>query len=43
MRKISELIDLDNRKALVTGGAGHIGLAVCETLLELGSNVAILD
>jgi NAD(P)-dependent dehydrogenase (short-subunit alcohol dehydrogenase family) len=43
MQSIRQLIDLTGRKALVTGGAGHIGLAVCETLLELGANLAILD
>jgi NAD(P)-dependent dehydrogenase (short-subunit alcohol dehydrogenase family) len=34
---------LENRTALVTGGAGHIGLAVCEALLELGAAVAVVD
>lgn len=43
MRQIQSLMDLSGRKALVTGGAGHIGLAVAETLLELGSQVTILD
>jgi NAD(P)-dependent dehydrogenase (short-subunit alcohol dehydrogenase family) len=36
-------MDLSGRGALVTGGAGHIGQAVAETLLELGAKVAILD
>ncbi len=43
MRKISELIDLTGRRALVTGGAGHIGQATAETLIELGAKVGILD
>jgi len=43
MKKISELIDLKGRKALVTGAAGHIGQAICETLMELGAGVAVLD
>lgn len=43
MRSLSELMDLTGRAALVTGGAGHIGLAACEALLELGSSVAVLD
>lgn len=43
MRSVRQLADLTGRKALVTGGAGHIGLAVCETLIELGANLAILD
>ena len=43
MRSVADLMDLSGRAALVTGGAGHIGLSACETLLELGSNVALLD
>ena len=43
MRSIKELIDLSGRRALVTGGAGHVGLAVCESLLELGAAVTITD
>jgi NAD(P)-dependent dehydrogenase (short-subunit alcohol dehydrogenase family) len=43
MKKISELINLSNRKALVSGGAGYIGRATAETLVELGAQVAILD
>ncbi len=34
---------LSGRRALVSGGAGHIGLACAEALLELGATVAILD
>lgn len=43
MRTVAELTRLDGRAALVTGGAGHIGLAVEEALAELGANVAVLD
>ena len=43
MKKISELICLQNRTAIVTGGAGHIGLAICETLIELGATVWVMD
>ncbi len=43
MKKISELISLEGRKAIVTGGAGHIGLAICEALIELGADVCVLD
>lgn len=43
MRGISDLADLSGRRALLTGGAGHIGLAAAETLIELGARVAILD
>jgi NAD(P)-dependent dehydrogenase (short-subunit alcohol dehydrogenase family) len=43
MKKISELMSLENRCAIVTGGAGHVGLAICETLMELGATVSVLD
>jgi NAD(P)-dependent dehydrogenase (short-subunit alcohol dehydrogenase family) len=43
MRTVGQLMDLSGRRALVTGGAGHIGLAVCEALVEFGATVAILD
>ena len=43
MKSIDSLMRLEGRTALVTGGAGHIGTAVCETLAELGAATAILD
>ena len=43
MKKISELMNLSDSVALVTGGAGHIGLAISETLMELGAHVVIVD
>ena len=43
MKKILELHDLTGRSAIVTGGGGHLGLAVCETLMELGAQVAVMD
>lgn len=43
MRSLKQMMDLSGRRALVTGGAGHIGLAVCEGLVELGATVGILD
>lgn len=43
MKKISDLISLSGRKALISGGTGFIGRSVAETLIELGARVAILD
>ncbi len=43
MRAISSLSDLADRVALVTGGAGHVGGAICDALAELGANVVVLD
>ena len=43
MRSVKALMDLSGRKALVVGGAGHIGGAVADGLAELGAIVSILD
>ncbi|MDE4907292.1 SDR family oxidoreductase [Methanogenium marinum] len=43
MKSTHELMCLKDRVALVTGGAGHIGSVICETLAENGSNVVIID
>lgn len=43
MRSIAQLSSLKGRKALVAGGAGHVGRAVCATLTELGARVAVVD
>ena len=43
MKKISELMSLKGRVALITGGAGHIGSAMAEALAEIGANIVILD
>lgn len=43
MRSLKELSDLSGRRALITGGTGHVGMAAAETLAELGAVVAILD
>jgi NAD(P)-dependent dehydrogenase (short-subunit alcohol dehydrogenase family) len=43
MRSLSTLMSLEGRSALVTGGAGHIALAVSQSLVELGARVAVLD
>jgi NAD(P)-dependent dehydrogenase (short-subunit alcohol dehydrogenase family) len=43
MRSLRAMMDLRGRRALVTGGAGHLALAACEALIELGAKVAVLD
>jgi NAD(P)-dependent dehydrogenase (short-subunit alcohol dehydrogenase family) len=43
MKSVHQLIALAGRRALISGGAGHIGLACAEALIELGASVAILD
>lgn len=43
MKKISELMSLKGRVAVITGGAGHIGSAMGEALAEIGAKIVILD
>ena len=43
MRSIQQLMDLTGRRALITGGAGHIGYAAAEALTELGARTALVD
>jgi len=43
MRSLEQLMDLSGRKALLTGGAGYIGQAAAEAMVELGANLAIVD
>lgn len=43
MKKIAELINLQERVALITGGTGYIGVAMAGALAELGCNICLLD
>jgi len=40
---IADLVGLRGRRALVAGGAGHIGSMAVETLAELGADLAVCD
>jgi NAD(P)-dependent dehydrogenase (short-subunit alcohol dehydrogenase family) len=40
-KNIKELLSLNGKYSLVTGGYGHLGAAISEGLAELGSNVII--
>jgi NAD(P)-dependent dehydrogenase (short-subunit alcohol dehydrogenase family) len=43
MKSLRELMNLSGRAAVVTGGAGYLGRALCEALAELGAEVCVLD
>ena len=43
MRSVRELMNLKGRVALITGGAGHLGSTISETLAELEAAIVILD
>jgi NAD(P)-dependent dehydrogenase (short-subunit alcohol dehydrogenase family) len=42
-RELSEMMSLEGRAALVTGGVGHIGRAIGRVLAEQGAAVALMD
>jgi NAD(P)-dependent dehydrogenase (short-subunit alcohol dehydrogenase family) len=40
-RSLQELLGLQGKTVFITGGAGHLGTAMCEALAELGANIVI--
>jgi NAD(P)-dependent dehydrogenase (short-subunit alcohol dehydrogenase family) len=40
-KPLQELLSLKGKTAIVTGGAGYLGSAICETLAELGANLVL--
>jgi gluconate 5-dehydrogenase len=43
MRTLKNLLSLKDKVALVVGGAGYLGRAICETMADLGANVVIVS
>jgi len=43
MTSFTELMNLRDRRAMITGGAGHIGRVMAQTLAELGADVILVD
>jgi len=43
VRSLKELMSLAGRVAVITGGAGHLGRAMAESLGELGATVVLVD
>jgi len=41
MKSLERLFSLKNKTVFITGGAGHLGSAMCEALAELGANIVI--
>jgi len=43
MTTLRELSDMSGRRVLITGGTGHLGRVMAETLAELGASIILLD
>lgn len=43
MRDLTTLMDMTGRRALITGGAGHLGSTMADSLAELGAEVLLVD
>ena len=43
MRDLKTLMDMTGRRALITGGSGHLGCSMAETLAELGAALVLVD
>lgn len=43
MRDLKTLMDMTGRRALITGGAGHLGRTMADSLAELGAEVLLVD
>ncbi len=43
MTTLASLMSLEGRRALITGGAGHIAVAMAETFAEMGADLILVD
>ena len=43
MKDLKTLMDMKGRRALITGGAGHLGRVMGDSLAELGAEVLLVD
>lgn len=43
MRDLESLMDMTGRRAMITGGAGHLGRTMGDSLAELGAEVLLVD
>ena len=43
MRTFSQLADLTGRTALITGGAGYLGIRMAHALAQMGCNIVLID
>ena len=43
MSTVTELSKLNGRTSIITGASGHLGVAICETLAELGSDLILVE
>jgi len=43
MRSVKELMNLNGRVVVITGGAGHIGSVMGEALAEAGAHIVLID
>ena len=40
-KSLQDLLSLQDKTVFITGGAGHLGTAMCEAIAELGANIVI--
>jgi len=43
MKSINQMLDLNGRKAVITGGTGYLGRTIAHTLNELGCETVLVD